>query len=299
MNPAFFYPSSAGPSSYAQSYASSPAAPPASSRPSTSDAEPRRMGPPSAAAGAGAGASGGAGAGSVTGPFVQPRQELGDFLGSFWQRQMDGVERDDPDFKTYSLPLARIKKVMKSDEEVKMISAEAPVMFSKACEIFISELTCRAWLVAELHKRRTLQKSDVAAAIGLSDMFDFLIDIVPRDGEGEPEAEPEVEAEHAEADVEPSERGEGECGPGRRAGGGGGGGGADGGQRDREGEGEAEGEGEGDSEGEGEYEVESRERGGGQNGHAGNGHPRAQDGGEWYARDAVYYGDYIEGEVSA
>lgn len=47
--------------------------------------------------------------------------------------------------------------------------------------VFIAELTCRAWLVAESHKRRTLQKSDVASAIGFSDMFDFLIDIVPRE----------------------------------------------------------------------------------------------------------------------
>ena len=35
--------------------------------------------------------------------------------------------------------------------------------------------------MAESHKRRTLQKSDVASAIGFSDMFDFLIDIVPRE----------------------------------------------------------------------------------------------------------------------
>ena len=42
---------------------------------------------------------------------------------------------------------------MKSDEDVrvipiiivKMISAEAPVLFAKACEIFIIELTHRAW----------------------------------------------------------------------------------------------------------------------------------------------------------
>lgn len=49
--------------------------------------------------------------------------------------------------------------------------------------VFIAELTCRAWLVAESHKRRTLQKLDVASAIAYSDMFDFLIDIVPRGGE--------------------------------------------------------------------------------------------------------------------
>lgn len=47
--------------------------------------------------------------------------------------------------------------------------------------MFISELTCRAWLVAETSKRRTLQKADVANAIAHSDMFDFLIDIIPRD----------------------------------------------------------------------------------------------------------------------
>lgn len=65
---------------------------------------------------------------------MHPHQDLNSFLESFWARQMDSVERETPDFKTYNLPLARIKKVMKSDEEVKMISAEAPIMFSKACE---------------------------------------------------------------------------------------------------------------------------------------------------------------------
>ncbi|KAH8084198.1 histone-fold-containing protein [Filobasidium floriforme] len=85
------------------------------------------------------------------------------------------------EFKNFALPLARIKKVMKSDPEVKMISAEVPVLLGKCCEIFIAELTSRAWLVAQSNKRRTLQKSDVAAAIGYSDMFDFLIDIVPRE----------------------------------------------------------------------------------------------------------------------
>jgi len=40
-----------------------------------------------------------------------------------------------------------------------MISAEAPVLFAKAAEIFITELTLRAWLHAEDNKRRTLQVS--------------------------------------------------------------------------------------------------------------------------------------------
>jgi len=70
---------------------------------------------------------------------------------------------------------------MKSDEDVKMISAEAPILFAKGCDIFITELTMRAWIHAEESKRRTLQRSDIATAITKSDMFDFLIDIVPRE----------------------------------------------------------------------------------------------------------------------
>ncbi|VAH88857.1 unnamed protein product [Triticum turgidum subsp. durum] len=81
----------------------------------------------------------------------------------------------------HQLPLARIKKIMKADEDVRMISAEAPVLFAKACELFILELTIRSWLHAEENKRRTLQRNDVAAAIARTDVFDFLVDIVPRE----------------------------------------------------------------------------------------------------------------------
>jgi nuclear transcription factor Y gamma len=72
---------------------------------------------------------------------------------------------------------------MKADEDVRMISGEAPVLFAKACEMFISELTMRSWNHTEEKKRRTLQKSDIAAAIARTDIFDFLVDIVPRDDE--------------------------------------------------------------------------------------------------------------------
>ena len=53
-----------------------------------------------------------------------------------------------------------------------MISSEAPLIFSKACEIFILELTMRAWVHTEENKRRTLQKSDVAMALTKADMYD-------------------------------------------------------------------------------------------------------------------------------
>ncbi|KAI0567020.1 Histone-like transcription factor [Gracilaria domingensis] len=110
----------------------------------------------------------------------QSLQELNAKLAHFWSEQMSEVQAA-TDFKNHLLPLARIKKIMKSDEDVRMISAEAPVLFAKACEMFILELTHRAWAQTEEAKRRTLQRSDISAAIQKTDIFDFLIDIVPRD----------------------------------------------------------------------------------------------------------------------
>lgn len=106
-----------------------------------------------------------------------------DMMMQYWQETINSIEHDEHDFKNHQLPLARIKKVMKTDEDVRMISAEAPILFAKGCDVFITELTMRAWIHAEEHKRRTLQKSDIAAALTKSDMFDFLIDVVPREEE--------------------------------------------------------------------------------------------------------------------
>ena len=63
---------------------------------------------------------------------------------------------------------------MKADEDVRMISAEAPVLFAKACEMFIIELTHRAYFHTIEAKRKTLQRSDIAKTIATTDLYDFL-----------------------------------------------------------------------------------------------------------------------------
>uniref|UniRef100_A0A8C5LV38 Nuclear transcription factor Y subunit gamma n=1 Tax=Leptobrachium leishanense TaxID=445787 RepID=A0A8C5LV38_9ANUR len=114
-------------------------------------------------------------------------------LQSFWPRVMEDIRNlTVKDFRVQELPLARIKKIMKLDEDVKMISAEAPVLFAKAAQIFITELTLRAWIHTEDNKRRTLQRNDIAMAITKFDQFDFLIDIVPRDELKPPKRQEEV-----------------------------------------------------------------------------------------------------------
>ncbi|EES13127.1 hypothetical protein BDA96_06G296100 [Sorghum bicolor] len=90
----------------------------------------------------------------------------------------------------HALPLARIKKIMKrsagetADGGARMISGEAPVVFSKACELFVAELTRRAWAATLDGKRRTVHREDVATAVHNTDLFDFLVDVVTADTAG-------------------------------------------------------------------------------------------------------------------
>ncbi len=71
-----------------------------------------------------------------------------------------------------------------------------------------AQLTLRSWTHSEENKRRTLQRTDISAAISKTDIFDFLVDIVPRE------------------DVKLEGAAEGSDGaPGSSGGGGGGGGG--------------------------------------------------------------------------
>jgi len=112
----------------------------------------------------------------------QHDKRLADGLARFWDSQATEMEAleigTEQDFKNHNdLPLARIKRIMKSDEDVRMISAEAPVLFAKACEMFILELTLRSNSCAEKSKRRTLQKEDVEASIKVTETYDFLVDL--------------------------------------------------------------------------------------------------------------------------
>ncbi|KAL5809901.1 hypothetical protein ACOSQ4_026469 [Xanthoceras sorbifolium] len=102
-------------------------------------------------------------------------------LKLFWNQRMFEINHtSEVAFKnSHPLPLAKIKRIMKSNEAVKMVSAEAPVLFAKACEIFIMELTARAWMQTVGCNRRTLQRFDIAKALQLDKLFHFLFDAVP------------------------------------------------------------------------------------------------------------------------
>ena len=112
--------------------------------------------------------------------FQQPQQELEQQLNYFWASQRRQI-KESTNFRNHGLPLSSIKRIMKANKDVKMISTEAPKVFAKACEMFIKELTIRSWVNIEENGRRTLQKSDIATTIERTNGYDFLHDVVPKD----------------------------------------------------------------------------------------------------------------------
>ncbi|EXC20540.1 Nuclear transcription factor Y subunit C-2 [Morus notabilis] len=100
-------------------------------------------------------------------------------LELFWSQQLLEMQNTTVGKSQHQLPLARVKRIMKSEGDVKMISADTPILFSKACELFIMELTLRSWMQTEECKRRTLQRCDIARAIRNDELLDFLQEVVP------------------------------------------------------------------------------------------------------------------------
>jgi histone H3/H4 len=62
-----------------------------------------------------------------------------------------------------------------------MISSEAPILMTKASELFIREISTRAWNHTDTNRRKTIQRADIYASLSESEVFDFLIDFIPRD----------------------------------------------------------------------------------------------------------------------
>lgn len=77
------------------------------------------------------------GSAAAQAPFVQSGEPLNEFLRNFWQRQVDAAEQETPDYRHPPLPLARIKKVMKSDPDVKVSLDYFLWLFSRGYLAFI------------------------------------------------------------------------------------------------------------------------------------------------------------------
>ena len=76
--------------------------------------------------------------------------------------------------KQHSFPLSRIKKIMKADEDVKLITKEVLPLMVKSCEFFIQELVYNSWVHTEEDRRVTLNRADLLCFINRTEILDFL-----------------------------------------------------------------------------------------------------------------------------
>jgi histone H3/H4 len=124
-------------------------------------------------------------------------------------------ENADDDFLSKSrLPLSKIKHLLKLDDRIGTISAEASTVTALATEIFIGFLGSHAFAVTQQNKRKTVSENDVIECIKRQEVFSFLRhdigtskrSIVQQLGDGVANVDAgEKEDENEEEDVGPNE----------------------------------------------------------------------------------------------
>ncbi|CAA7055632.1 unnamed protein product [Microthlaspi erraticum] len=97
---------------------------------------------------------------------------------AFWDNQRAELQNLTGFNIQHSFSLCRVKRVLKAQPEVRMVSGDAPALFSKACEYFVLELTLRAWVRTQACTRQTIQGCDFVEALKKSETYGFLVNRV-------------------------------------------------------------------------------------------------------------------------
>ncbi|XP_014720500.1 chromatin accessibility complex protein 1 [Equus asinus] len=79
-----------------------------------------------------------------------------------------------------SLPLSRIRVIMKSSPEVSSINQEALVLTAKATELFVQYLATYSYRHGSGKEKKALTYSDLSHTAEESETFQFLADILPK-----------------------------------------------------------------------------------------------------------------------
>ncbi|ELK11669.1 chromatin accessibility complex protein 1 [Pteropus alecto] len=79
-----------------------------------------------------------------------------------------------------SLPLSRIRVIMKSSPEVSSINQEALVLTAKATELFVQYLATYSYRHGSGKEKKALTYSDLSNTAEESETFQFLADILPK-----------------------------------------------------------------------------------------------------------------------
>jgi len=107
-------------------------------------------------------------------PLSMSKQQM---IEEFWMRKQEEIEAIE-DFGERTIPMTCLKKVICAEKGKMMMTSDTPTFLTKACEIFVQELSVRSWVCASSHNRSTILDSDIAEAIASIESYDFLNDVL-------------------------------------------------------------------------------------------------------------------------
>lgn len=76
--------------------------------------------------------------------------------------------------KLCRLPFARIRTLIKADQDVNIASQESVFLIAKATELFIEHLTRDVYKITQGNKRKTIQKKDLDMVLEINEELAFL-----------------------------------------------------------------------------------------------------------------------------
>jgi len=82
--------------------------------------------------------------------------------------------------RSVRLPLSRIKKIMKTDDQVGLVNKDALIATTILTEHFISLVAHQSYKLAAASKKKTVNLNHVKSALTSSSMFDFLEGTLPQ-----------------------------------------------------------------------------------------------------------------------
>ncbi|CAG8589048.1 1719_t:CDS:2 [Paraglomus occultum] len=79
--------------------------------------------------------------------------------------------------ETVAFPIARVKRIIKQDEDVKACAADATLLIAAAAELFVEFVVKQSLQEARNDKRKTVSFRDISSAIESTDELQFLDDL--------------------------------------------------------------------------------------------------------------------------
>ena len=96
--------------------------------------------------------------------FVDTNQSLG----------TEPIDEEPEEERLTRFPMGRIKRIMKLDPDVRVVTPEATFLVNKSLELFVQSLVWEAHRYTEQSRKKTMAKSDVERAIDGVDALAFL-----------------------------------------------------------------------------------------------------------------------------